>query len=89
MSKTKKRRLWLKVLFKVPAGISKNKVKDTLLRSIESGKYELPSGWLVILQWRNKENSPMKSGPWRRELTASARSSDGFSKAVISYLEEF
>ena len=87
MSKTKKRRLWLKVIFKVPEGISRATIKQILLQSVRSKTYALPTGWQVILQWRNKESAPMKSGPWRAELTASARSSEGFDIAVISYLE--
>ena len=87
MSKNKRRRLWIKVLFKVPLGVSRATVKETLLRSVASRTYELPVGWQVILQWRNKESAPMKSGPWRRELTASARSSEGFDIAVTNYLE--
>ena len=83
----KPRRLWLKVLFKVPAGTPRDKIKSVLIESVRSGTYELPLGWKAAIQWRNKENAPMKSGEWTRELLASAKSSSGFDKAVISYLE--
>lgn len=83
----KTRRLWLKVLFKVPPGTSRETVKSTLIQSIENKTYELPENWKVVIQWRNKESAQMRSGEWRSELYKSRKSSAGFDYAVISYLE--
>lgn len=83
----KSRRLWLKVLFKVPQGTSRETIKQTLIKSIQDGNYEVPENWNVVIQWRNKENVPMRSGEWRSELYKSRKSSTGFDLAVISYLE--
>ena len=83
----KSRRLWLKVLFKVPQGTSREEIKRTLIESIHNSTYETPKDWKVVIQWRNKENVPMRSGEWRSELYKSRKSSTGFDLAVISYLE--
>lgn len=81
------RRLWLEVRFKVPPGISREVVLSTLKLSILEKNYSLPIGWQVVIAWRNKENAPMKYGPWKGELVKSAASSDGFDKAVLAWLD--
>ena len=89
MSK-RRRRLWLRVLFRVPPGVSKQEVLETLKRAIENGTYQYPSDWKVVIQWRNKENEPMREGPFTAEMTRSkrgARGGTGFDKAVLAYLE--
>lgn len=83
--KNKPRRLWLNVVVgMVPVG--RNQFVSTLINSIEEGTYELPPGWRVRLEWRNKEDKPMRGGEWKAELTKSRKSSDGFDKAVLAYL---
>lgn len=86
-SRRKKRRLWLNVKYKVPVGVSKEKVLDTLIESIDNGNYTYPKSWKVILEWKNKEFAPMKKGEFQKEMLASQSSSDGWDSAVISYLE--
>jgi hypothetical protein len=88
MPNNKRRRLWLNVRFKVPPGTPREKVIETLLDSVQSGNYDLPDGWDVRILWRNRANAEMKSGPWKQELRASRRSSSGFDKAVVAYLED-
>jgi hypothetical protein len=87
MTKKKKRRLWLNVLFKVPPGVSREKVLDTLIDSIDRGDYVYPKTWKVAISWRNKESAPMKTGEFTKEMNASRSSSDGWDSAVLSYLE--
>lgn len=86
-SRRKNRRLWLNVKFKVPKGVSRNKVLETLIESIDDGTYQYPKTWKVVLEWRNKESAPMKAGEFQKEMLASQSSSDGWDSAVISYLE--
>lgn len=81
------RRLWLEVKWKVPPGIPRELVIETLKQSVLNKSYDLPIGWQVIIAWRNKEKAKMKFGPWKAELTKSAASSDGFDKAVLSFLD--
>lgn len=83
----KKRRLWLRVLFRVPAGVTRETVLQTLIDSIIDGTYAYPADWKVVIQWRNQENAPMKEGPFTAEMLRSKRSSAGFDKAVLAYLE--
>jgi hypothetical protein len=84
--KNKTRRLWLNVKAE-NVTVSKQEFVRALLESIKDGSYELPAGWNVTLEWRNKEDAPMKSGPWAQELEKSAASSDGFDKAVTDWLK--
>ena len=81
------RRLWLEVKWKVPPGVPREIVIETLKQSVLNGTYNLPIGWQVIIAWKNKENANFKFGPWKRELAKSAQSSDGFDKAVLSFLD--
>lgn len=83
---TKDRRLWLNIKAE-NVTVSKSEFITALMESIEDGTYQLPSGWKVTLEWRNKENAPMRSGPWTQELKKSAKSSDGFDTAVTSWLK--
>lgn len=85
MSKKKPRRLWLNIKAS-NVSVSTSEFVRTLLASIEEGDYKLPRGWKVTLEWRNKEDAPMRSGPWTQEMSASAQSSDGFDKAVTDWL---
>jgi hypothetical protein len=71
----------------IPKNVTQEKIVRTLIRSIHRGDYKLPRGWRVVLEWRNKADAGMKRGEWQSELEASAESSDGFDKAVLSYLE--
>jgi hypothetical protein len=86
MSKKKTRRLWLNIKAS-GVTVSTREFVRALLASIEEGDYELPEGWDVTLEWRNKESVPMRSGPWQEELEQSAKSSDGFDKAVTDWLK--
>lgn len=87
MAKVRVRKLWLRVRYDIPKDVTEQRIIRTLIRSIERGDYRLPRGWHVVIEWRNKFDSPMRRGEWRAELEASAESSDGFDKAVINYLE--
>jgi hypothetical protein len=89
MPKNKPRRLFLKVSVRNAKGFSRRQVLDTLIASVESGRYKLPKDWRVVLSWKNSERAPYKSGDWNSELRASRRSSSGFDKAVLAYLEDF
>lgn len=82
------RRLWLEIKYKVPVGISRDTVISVLKKSVENKTYDLPIGWNAIIAWRNKENAPMRYGLWKQELQKSAASSDGFDKAVLSWLNK-
>ncbi len=86
MAKVRTRRLWLNVRFDVPKDIKKEHIVRTLIRSIHRGDYKLPRNWRVVIEWRNKEDAPMRRGEWRNEMEASAESSEGFDEAVLSYL---
>lgn len=87
MKRKKPRRLWLNVKAKSVPGVSREEFKAVLVQSIERGDYVLPSGWQVVLEWRNKESAKMKAGYWTDELLDSSVSSDGFDKAVLSWLK--
>jgi len=83
--KEKTRRLWLNVKQK-GVKVTRRKFIERLLKSIEDGTYRLPKKWKVTLLWRNKENAPMRSGPWKEEMEQSAESSPGWDIAVSTYL---
>lgn len=90
MPKIRTRKLWLKVLYKVPKHVTIERIKRTLIRSIRRGDYKLPRGWQAVIEWRNKEDVEMRRGTWAAELNASASGpsgSQGFENAVITYLE--
>jgi hypothetical protein len=90
MPKIRTRKLWLKVLYKVPKHVSIERIKRTLIRSIHRGDYKLPRGWQAVIEWRNKEDADMRRGEWKAELNASSSGdtgSQGFENAVITYLE--
>lgn len=60
-------------------------IRRKLIELISYG-HDLPDGWEVELSWRNPP------GPWRRDewtsaLNDSAQSSEGFSLALIGYIE--
>jgi hypothetical protein len=84
--KTKDRRLWLNVKAE-GVTVSKQEFILALQESIRDGSYELPRGWKVTLEWKNKERAKMRSGPWTREIRKSAESSDGFDRAVTNWLK--
>jgi len=87
MTKIRTRRLWLGVRFDIPKDVPYDRIIRTLIRSINRGDYELPRGWRVVIEWRNKEDDEMRRGAWKPELEASRKSSPGFDKAVVHYLE--
>jgi hypothetical protein len=86
MSKNKTRRLWLNIKAE-GVNVSKQEFVRALMESIADETYQLPAGWNVTLEWRNKETAPMRSGPWTAEMQKSAKSSDGFDKAVTDWLK--
>jgi len=86
MSKKKPRRLWLNIKAS-RVNVDRETFIRTLISAIDNKTYELPRGWRVALEWRNKEDKPMKSGPFQDEMQKSARSSDGFDKAVSDWLK--
>lgn len=85
--KRKPRRLWLNVKAKNVKGVSRKGFIEVLIDSINRGDYVLPDGWQVLLEWRNKESGPMRSGPWTEEMLDSSISSDGWDKAVVEWLK--
>lgn len=87
MTKVRTRRLWLRVRYDIPKSVSEQRIIRTLIRSIERGDYKIPKGWRVVIEWRNSADAEMRRGEWRAELKASAHSSNGFDKAVTTYLE--
>lgn len=90
MAKVRVRRLWLNVIVdpeSVSPKYSKRDVLKILRRSITRGDYELPRGWRVVLEWRNKADQKMRAGEWTTELERSAESSDGFDQTVLDYLD--
>jgi hypothetical protein len=91
MAKVRVRKLWLNVRYQAPPRYSHNDIIEELIRSVRrghrSGDYSLPRGWRAVLEWRNKPNVEMRRGPWAKELSESAESSEGFDFAVIKYLE--
>ena len=86
MRKEKLRRLWLNVK-QEGVKVSRNQFIKRLLKSIDDGTYKLPKTWKVTLLWRNKEDAPMREGPWEEEMKRSAESSEGWDLAVASYLK--
>jgi len=86
MPRHKPRRLWLNVKAE-NVTVSKDDFVRVLMESIKDGTYQLPRGWKVTIEWRNKENARMKSGPWTREMKKSAKSSDGWDRAVTDWLK--
>ena len=87
MKKSKPRRLWLNVKAKIPKGVSREDFILVLMESIDQGDYVLPTGWKVLLEWRNKESASMRSGPWTEEMLDSSVSSEGWDRAVTSWLK--
>lgn len=85
--KKRSRRLWLQIKFKVPKGVSPQRVAKTLLESVERGDYEYPESWSVAISWRNKLFAKMKTDEFTNAMEESADSSYGWDFAVIDYLE--
>lgn len=85
--KSKPRRLWLQMKFKVPKGVSPRKVARTLLESIERGDYEYPQSWHVVIRWKNKLFAKFKADEFTNAMEESADSSYGWDFAVSDYLE--
>ena len=83
----KKRPLWLNVRVENVKGVSRREILETLRDGIADGSYSFPKRWKVTLQWKNKKDAALKSGPWKQELKKSRRPSDGFDKAVSTWLE--
>lgn len=83
--KRKSRRLWLNIKAS-NVSVGREEFVTALMESIKDGTYKLPRGWKVVLEWRNKEDAPMRSGAWTVEMRKSAKSSDGFDKAVTDWL---
>lgn len=88
-AKIRVRKLWLNILFDVPKNVKHSKIVDTLIRSIHRGDYRYPKnqGWRVVIEWRNKQDEPMRRGEFTSEMTASKTSSPGFDMAVLHYLK--
>ena len=86
MSKKRPRRLWLNIKAS-GVTVSKQEFIRALIESIKARDYELPDGWDVVIEWRNRFSADMRSGPWQEEMGASAESSDGFDKAVTDWLK--
>ena len=82
----KTRRLWLNIKAS-NVTVSKHEFVLALIESIKDGTYQLPKGWNVQLEWRNKEAAAMRSGPWSEEMANSHESSDGFDLAVTDWLK--
>lgn len=85
----KSRRLWLNVKWKIKHKPSTGTVVRRLVESIENGTYDLPKTYKVAIGWKNKEEAPMKWGPWKEEMLASSASSSGWDAAVLEYLARF
>ena len=83
----KGRRLWLKIRATVPGGIGRAAFWGTLKQSIVRGDYELPDDWKVTLEWRNREDSPMRQADFSTAMLESAESSRGWDKAIQSYIQ--
>jgi len=81
------RSLWLNIKVRAPKRVSRKKILETLIASIEKGDYRYPKKWKVILLWRNRANAKMKAGEFTFEMLSSAQSSTGFDSAVTEYLE--
>jgi hypothetical protein len=88
MANRRKRKLWTKITAKVPLGVSVRDFWTTLRQGIESKSYGVPVGANVKIEWRNKEGASMKSGEYGKEMRASAESSVGFDKAILSYIDK-
>lgn len=77
----------MQIKYKVPKGVSPERVGRTLLESIENGDYEYPKRWHVVILWKNSLFGKVKSGEFTEEMEESAQSSRGWDSAVISYLK--
>lgn len=87
-SRRKTRRLWLNIRASgVPREVGVRGFWETLRRAVADKSYSVPDDWNVELDWKNKEGANMRSGDFGTELTASAKSSSGFDKAVIDYID--
>jgi hypothetical protein len=86
-SRRKTRRLWLNIRASgVPRSVGVRGFWETLRRAVADKSYSVPDDWNVELDWKNKEGAEMRSGDFGAELTASAKSSNGFDKAVLDYI---
>lgn len=86
--RNKTRRLWLQLSIQIKSFLKPpfSEVKKKLIQSIDRGDYVIPVNWIVIIYWRNKEDAPWRSGFWTQEMLESARSSDGWDKAVRAWI---
>ena len=84
--KKKGRQLWTKIRARIPGGIDRAAFWGTLRASINRGDYELPDDWDVTIQWRNRDDAPMRSADFSIAMQESAESSRGWDKAILSYV---
>lgn len=88
MSKRKPRKLWTKIRGTVPPGTTAAEFWGTLRKVVRSGEYELPDGWDVTIEWKNREDRPYKSADFETAMTESAESSRGWDKAILHHIRK-
>lgn len=86
MSKRKPRRLWTKIKGSVPPGTTAAEFWGMLRKTVRSEEYDLPDGWDVTIEWKNKEDADFKSGDFTEAMQESAESSRGWDLAILHYI---
>lgn len=85
----RKRKIYLRVNYSAPNGMSKAEIKGHMLDSIRNGTYDIGKHDITAqIKWRN-DNSDWKADEWKNALDESATSSNGFDKAVIGWLRRW
>jgi len=91
MSKSKRRKkgraLWVKIKARIPRSVDRGALWGTLRSAINHGDYELPDDWNVTIEWRNREDAPMRSADFQTAMQESAESSRGWDRAIRAIID--
>jgi hypothetical protein len=82
------RKLWRRIVARVPKGTDRAEFWGTLRAAIKDGSYDVPEEWHVTIEWRNKEHAAMKSDDFASAMRESAESSRGWDGAILDYVEQ-
>lgn len=85
-SKGRPARLSLRITIEsVPPGTTRRAMREVLLASVRSGRYDLPAGWIATLHWRN--NAEWRRDEWTNAMIDSSAYSRGWDKVIEEYIK--
>lgn len=70
-----------------PRGMTKDKLREILADSIDSGDYALPEGLIVELGWSNNRSGPLRYDEWSNAMADSGDNGRGWDRLLLNYLD--